>query len=184
MVLILFLVAIIGYLYLGNKKEVATLTHRISELETLLKKSGDECETKIAIVKKETAQLLARQDGKSTDFPLKNLLGKVALMQRSAEKDTLAEMGQTLNLQTEQANRVEEILNDFKEAKRRLVIQSGKEKQPPFEGSLEDLNAARTKTLRKLQTVLNDEQYRRMIEHHYDRRLGLAIAESPEHKAP
>ena len=91
--LIIILSLVIGYLYVGNKYEVTSLNHQISELETALKKSNDEWETKIAILKKETARQIAEQSERVTNRPLGGLLNKVVSMQQSAERDALGRDG-------------------------------------------------------------------------------------------
>ena len=88
-------------------------------------------------------------------------------------------MGRRLNLEAQQASRIEEILNDFKKTKHDLIVRSGNEKPATFALISEELKAARKEALEKIQTVLNDDQYRRMIEYKYDQRFGLKIAEYP-----
>ena len=184
MFLIIILSLVVGYLYVGNKYEVKSFNHRISELEATLQKNSDEYETKIAILKKETARQIAHQNGRSTGHPLTGLLKKVVHIQQSAERDALDEMGRRLNLEADQASRIEEILNDFKKTKHDLLVRSRNEKLTIFARPAEGFNAARKEALGKIQTVLNDEQYRRMIEYQYDQRFGLKIAESPEPEVP
>ncbi len=168
---------------MANKSELAFLHQKIFELETILTKSSAECETRIAALKKE-AQEKAGKKGTKAGYTLGELLRSINRIQQTAENDTLAEMGWTLNLEADQESRIVEILDDFKRRKHELLVRSGNEKRPPAARRGEELNTARREAVGELRSVLSEEQYRRMIEHEYDQRLGLRIPKSVEAEAP
>lgn len=173
--LILILAVALGALYVSSRRSEDSLKRTIISLESKIRQSDDECETKIAYLKAgQVRKAQELQPLSQAEKPLGELIGKISSESAKKRDETVIEICGKLGLNADQERRFINILDDFRNAKRAIGARAKAEKKPLFDTRyLNMLNEARSETMEKIRTVLGEDLYKKMIEGGYDLRLDL-----------
>jgi hypothetical protein len=164
-----------GYFYARGQYEVRLLEAKVAELQGMVEKTREECETRIAQLKAQYARQARVQITEAPAAgPLSDLVKKLSDLQRKTEAETYADMTETLQLSDNQVQQIRGIIEKFKQTRQGILSGSRQEGTLFFDPQqLARIDEARKENLEKLRQILTAEQYQGMIDHAFDRKLGL-----------
>ena len=175
-VLIAVLVFIIAYLYIIDKKRVEVLQKQILSLETKITQMNKDCQKMIAFLKASKTMGNRAFSVQGGSRPLIELKKERPNLFVKSEKNILKEMKDNMGLLDEQVKEIQTVLQGLRGTRKKIFNLAREEKGSIFDTRyLQMMGDARKEALSKVKCILNDEQYKLMIEKGYDQQLGLRI---------
>jgi len=175
-VVILVLMAALGYGVFMHKSKIEALQGQIHRLEVRAVKMESEYESRIASMKGAGGAGVPRPVPPAKTA-LAGFVSRLPVNPEKFREDTLIEMKQALDLDSSQVSETVRVLREFHQQRSTIVAEASKGKGLPFSPeTMEAVDQARRNASEKLKTVLTEEQYRGMVEKGYDQRLGLRVA--------
>jgi hypothetical protein len=173
-VVIVIMLCLIAYLVIEHNQKTTAFENRIAELEAKIQQIKDDCESKIAALQEENEKLSKEAEAARPSEGFAQMIKNLVESRKKAWDGKVAEVARALDLNEDQQSQFKLILEDFRQQKGDVYKKGQEQGIFPFDNRISGLmKELQEETLKKLKTVLTDDQYRRMVELNYDQHLGL-----------